>query len=347
MFKVAVVGTGLIATRKHLPAWKRRRQQAQTVALCDVSAEAAARVAAQFGVQRSYTDLRELLEREKPDIVDICTPPKTHASLAVQALEHGAHLLIEKPMALTTEECDRIIAAAKAARRQVCVAHSDLFYPSFLRAYEAYRDGAVGQFRGMSIFLSTPVDYITAKPEHWAHKLPGGVIGETGPHIVYLTLAFMPEIMDVGILGTKQLPEFSWSPYEDYRIQLVGKQGVSTTILTYTTNHWGADVTVWGSTGILKIDLETQKVVRQARPKLSPSSLGWSALSEIGQMIGAVQRTGISHLTGGFENTHELLIRRLCESLARGEPMPVPAEQGREAVRVLKLLADQLEGAAA
>jgi predicted dehydrogenase len=84
-------------------------------------------------------------------------------------------------MATSVAECDEIIAAADKANRCVSVAHSDLFYPSFTKAQQMVESGAIGKFRGMRIFLSTPIDYITSKPDHWAHKLPGGVLGETGP----------------------------------------------------------------------------------------------------------------------------------------------------------------------
>ena len=343
MFKVAVVGTGLIATRKHLPAWQ-RSDKAELVAVCELNPEQGEKIKKEFGIPKAYTDLGELLEAEKPDIVDICTPPKSHAPLAIQALRGGAHCLIEKPMAIDTDECDKIIAAAEENDRQVCVLHSDLFYPGFMRAYDMYQSGALGEFRGMSIFLSTPVDYITAKPDHWAHKLPGGVIGETGPHIVYLTLAFMNPIHDVQVLGTKQNPEFGWSPYEDYRINLTGKEGVATTILTYSTNQWAAECCLWGTEGMIKVDLETQKVIKHERTDLSVKGMGKSAISEVGQTIASVNRTGASVLTGGFKSTHELLIQRLCENLAAGKPVPVSAQEGREAVRVVKLLADQLDG---
>ena len=54
-----------------------------------------------------------MLEAERLDVVDICSPPRTHAEIAIHSLKSGAHALIEKPMAINTEECDQIVAAAK------------------------------------------------------------------------------------------------------------------------------------------------------------------------------------------------------------------------------------------
>src|SRR5579884_2326115 len=210
MLKAAVAGTGLIATVKHLPAWNRIPDLATLVAIADVDAERGAQVAQQFNVPRAYTDLGELLEREKPDVVDICTPPRTHAPLAIQAMRGGAHVLVEKPFAVTVEECDEILEVANETGRSVCVGHSDLFYPSYMRIRRAVQGGAIGEFRGMRIFLSTPVDYITSKPDHWANALPGGVIGETGPHVVYMTVPFINPIIDVQVQASKLLPAYSW-----------------------------------------------------------------------------------------------------------------------------------------
>jgi predicted dehydrogenase len=343
MFKVAVVGTGLIATRKHLPAWKRLGRQARVVALCELDRQRGETVAAEFGVPNVHQDLGELLEAQRPDIVDICTPPKSHAALSIQALEGGAHLLIEKPMAVTTQECDQIIEAAERTRRRVCVAHSDLFYPAFVKCRRLVERGAIGTFRGMHVFLCTPVSYITEKADHWAHKLPGGVIGETGPHVVYMTLAFINPIDKVMVHGEKVLTQYPWSPYEDYRIILAGRQGVCSATLAYTTSHWAGHVDVWGSDGLLRADLQSQTLIRHERPQLSPARVGISALGQAGQAVGSVVSASAAVITKRFQSTHESLMRDLCRSLSEGTPVPVTAQEGRESVRVLKLLADQLE----
>ena len=165
--------------------------RAELIALCDVDMARAQSVASEFGVATAYNDVNDMLNSEHPDIVDVCTPPATHADIAVRALGAGAHVLIEKPMAPTLEECDRIVDAATAADSYVGVAHSELFYPCMLEAKERVRRGDIGEFKGMRIFRSTPVDYMTAHEDHWANKLPGGPIGETGPHVAYLTQEFI------------------------------------------------------------------------------------------------------------------------------------------------------------
>jgi predicted dehydrogenase len=132
--KAVIVGSGLIAKLKHIPAFKRHRDKVSLVALCDVNIESARQAAAAAGIPMAYADVAEMVAKEKPDIVDICTPPKTHAPLAIQAAKSKCNVLIEKPMATSVEDCDAIIAAAKANNVKICLGHSDLFYYPFIQA---------------------------------------------------------------------------------------------------------------------------------------------------------------------------------------------------------------------
>ena len=342
---MGLIGSGFIAKQKHLPAWRKVRGSAEVVALCDPNVVQAEELARAHGIPKVYKDFREMLEVEHLDAVDICSPPRTHGDLAVYSLKAGAHALIEKPMAINTEECDCILAAARENERKICVAHSDLFYPSFVKARKLLKAGTIGDFRGMRIFLSTPMDYITSKPEHWAHKLPGGVIGETGPHVIYMTLAFINPIRAVRVDAHKQMAQFPWSPYEDYRVDLIGDEASCSVALTYATNRWAVQIDLWGSEGHMKFDLETQTVVVHGRADLKPVTLGLSTVKEVGQILRGTIGTSVSYVTGQFENTHERLVREFVDSIRNGSPPPVPPEEGREAVRVMGLLVSQLPSA--
>jgi predicted dehydrogenase len=340
--RVGLIGSGFIAKQKHLPAWQKVRRDARVVAICDPNIEQAHALAKAYEIPNVYKDFRQMLLEERVDAVDICSPPRTHAELAVRSLELGAHALIEKPMAISTEECDSIIEAAGRYGRSVCVAHSDLFYPSFLKARELLKRGAIGELRGMRIFLSTPVDYITSKPDHWAHRLPGGVIGETGPHVTYMTLAFIHPIRKVRLEARKQLQEFRWSPYEDYRLELIGENASCSVALTYATDRWAVQLDLWGSQGLMKFDLETQNLVLHGRSDLKPVTLGLSVVKEASEMLGGALSTTFNYVTGKFESTHERLVREFVGSIRNNSPSPVTPEEGREAVRVMDMLVSEI-----
>ena len=343
--KAVIVGSGLIAGLKHIPAFKKHKGKVRLVALCDLNREAASKLAAQHGIPQVYDNVEDMLAKEKPDVVDICTPPKTHARVAVQAMRAGCHVLIEKPMAQTLEECDEIVAVARENIVKVCLAHSDLFYYPFIQARELVNRGDIGTFRGMRISLSTPTAYITSKPDHWANKLPGGVIGETGPHIVYMTLAFINPIRDVSVRAMK-LMDYPWSPFEDYRIELIGDRALSSVSLSYATKQWMARVEILGEDATLLLDLEAMSLVKYRRERLRPSAIGFSLLSEAGQLLKSLTASGMRYATGSLRTTHDFIIEGFADSIINGTESPVPAEDGRESVRVLNMIVAALHNQA-
>lgn len=341
--RAAIIGAGLIAGKKHIPAFLKLRRNTELVAICDVNLTAAKQVAARFGIPSAYSDIAEMVSREKPDLVDICTPPQTHTRLAIEAMRHGCNVLIEKPMALTTADCDQIVQASNEYGLKVCVGHSDLFYEPFIQARQAVADGVIGNVRGMRIFLSTPSSYMTSRAEHWAHKLPGGVIGETGPHIVYMTLAFIPHIRNVSVDALKVMKDYPWSAFEDYRINLIGDHAISSATLIYTTDQWAAKVEVLGDKGSLILDLESMNMLHYQRTELKPVAVGLSLLRESVQLSAAFVSNSIRVAARRVRSTHEIIISQFADSILDGSKPPVSAEEGREAVRVLTMIVEALE----
>ena len=122
--RVAVIGAG------HLGQYHAQKYaahpDARLVAVADVSAERAQAVAGKHGAE-ALTDWRALAG--KADAVSIATPAAEHCTIALGCLEAGLHVLLEKPIAVTLAEADRIIAAAKQARRVLHVGHSERFNP--------------------------------------------------------------------------------------------------------------------------------------------------------------------------------------------------------------------------
>jgi predicted dehydrogenase len=340
--KIAVIGAGFISSNRHLPAWRALDSKVQLVGLSDLNREMGRKVADQFGIRNSYGDAAEMIAQEKPDVVDICTPPATHAKVASIAVDAGCHMLIEKPMALTNADCDAIVNGARVKGVKVCVGHTGLFYEPFIRGRAMVERGEIGKFRGMRIVISTPTDYMTSSKDHWAHKLPGGAIGETGPHPVYMSLAFINHVEKVTVDGVKQLPQYPWSQYEDYRLNLIGDTGTSSIHINYATNQWMVWVEIAGSEGTLILDLHGRTVTKLNRPKLTTFAIGASVVGQAAQVLKEAGMTTIKQMSRQTASTHERLIRGFVDSLLNSSRTPVTAEEGREAVRVMNLIADQL-----
>jgi len=113
MLNVAVIGAGAIAPA-HIQAYLAFPEQCAIAAICDIYPDKARQRAAEFKLNAEvYADYKELLQRGDIDIVSVCTPPYTHAELAIAALNAGKHVIVEKPMASSLEECDAMNEAAR------------------------------------------------------------------------------------------------------------------------------------------------------------------------------------------------------------------------------------------
>jgi predicted dehydrogenase len=345
MSKVAIAGCGLIGSKEHIPAFLKLQNRAQIVAVCDLNEGLAKEAVRKFNIRKYYTNFSDMLLTEKPDIVDICTPPMTHAQLAVEALEKGAHVLLEKPMALKDQECQRMIEVAQRQNRKIGVIHNQIFNPAFVKAREMLQQGDIGNFLAVHIFLSTPTTYMTTKKDHWAHRLPGGVIGETGPHGAYLALAFLKNIYDVELRAKKLLPEYPWSNFEDFNIILSAENGLGFINFTYGSNQWAACVDIVGTKGILKVDLEAQSVVKYQRRELKIIPVGLSVLSVTSQEIGSLVRNAISYVLRRSANLHYIGISKFLDGLLDDQPLPITADEGRESVRLLEMIVNKMPAA--
>ena len=150
--RTGIVGAGHVSAY-HLRALKGLDRVA-VVGIADPNLALAQKTAAAFGVPAVFRSLEELAVA-KPDVIHILTPPALHCELAVRAMELGCHVFVEKPMAETVEECDRMLAAAKATGRVLSVNHSARMDPVVLRALDLVRAGAVGEVLAAHFFRNS------------------------------------------------------------------------------------------------------------------------------------------------------------------------------------------------
>ncbi|MBI4543134.1 MAG: Gfo/Idh/MocA family oxidoreductase [Gemmatimonadetes bacterium] len=119
--RIGMVGAGAIAQIAHLPVL-RKMKGVEIVGICDNDGPKARALAQRLGVGAAFTDIEELLEFAKVDAVAICTPNHLHEAHALSALAAGAHLLVERPLALTSAGVARVLRAAERSKKQVLVA---------------------------------------------------------------------------------------------------------------------------------------------------------------------------------------------------------------------------------
>jgi predicted dehydrogenase len=144
--RIGVVGIGWWATVNHIPTI-RDSAEAEVVAICDLDAERLRLAGETFGIAARYTDMGEMLARERLDGVMVSTPHTAHAAPAIAALKAGCHALVEKPMATTAADGRAIAAAALAAGRQVLVPTGTSFTSFTAQAADWVREGRIGEVR--------------------------------------------------------------------------------------------------------------------------------------------------------------------------------------------------------
>lgn len=340
--KVGIVGCGAIATLRHIPIFKRLKKNVVVQAVCDRNEDLALEAANKHNIPKAYSELSTMLSKEKLDIVDICTPPQTHASLAIEAMEQGCHVLLEKPMALKTSDCDEMIAVSHKHKAKLCVIHNQLFYPPFLKARKLVAEGAIGNFVGMRIFVSDHRDEMVMRKDYWVHKLPGGLIGETGPHVVYMSLAFLNKVNTVDIYA-KSFLEHPWAPFDEFRIELEGDNQLSSILMSYSSNRHGCYVDILGTEGALHLDLNSMLLIHQReKDSLKAVDLGRYSMGVAWQITKGVAANAFKVLVRKAKLGHDVIIERFVESILNDQPPPVTGEEGREAVRVLEMIIGRL-----
>ncbi|GGE25689.1 oxidoreductase [Pullulanibacillus camelliae] len=133
MLNVAIIGVGAIST-SHIKAYQTFAEKCNIVALCDRYPEKAQAKAEEEQLKVDvYSDYQKVFERKDIDMISICTPPYTHAELAVAALNAGKHVLVEKPMASSLAECDDMIAAAEKSGKILSVVSQNRFRTPMMR----------------------------------------------------------------------------------------------------------------------------------------------------------------------------------------------------------------------
>ncbi|MET0237884.1 MAG: Gfo/Idh/MocA family oxidoreductase [Kibdelosporangium sp.] len=144
-FRIAVVGTGGIAEIGHIPALRAVADEVEVVAAVDTDPERLEDFRQRYGIPAGYGSVDAMLAAEKPDLVLVCTPPMTHADIAVRCLTAGSWVLIEKPPCLSLAEYARIEAAEKPGGPYASVVFQHRFGSGARNAIDLISSGSLGR----------------------------------------------------------------------------------------------------------------------------------------------------------------------------------------------------------
>lgn len=152
--RVAVIGTGWWASDVHIPALL-EEQQADLIALCDTNVERLRATATKYDVSAAYVDLKTMLAEQSLDAAVVASSNASHYTVAKTCLEHGLHVLVEKPLTLLSQEAKALLEVAAARERQLILGYSSNFLPFAKRVKEVFSSGELGRVQHVQAVYSS------------------------------------------------------------------------------------------------------------------------------------------------------------------------------------------------
>lgn len=186
--KVGIIGCGKIAQVRHIPEYL-ENPDVEVVGYYDWNADRAAELADKFG-GKAYSTEDELLAESEIDAVSVCVANNAHAKVTIKALNAGKHVLCEKPMAVTLDECLDMVSAAKNNRKYLMIGQNQRFAKAHVKAKELIKEGIIGD---VVTFKTT---FGHGGPETW------GIDGEKNTWFFDKSRSVMGAMADLGVHKT-------------------------------------------------------------------------------------------------------------------------------------------------
>ena len=251
---VGLIGLGIISSA-HADGYT-SAPEANLVAVCDVDPEVLATRATELGAT-PFAHYEEMFADPRVDTVDVCLPHNLHYPVVKAALEAGKHVLVEKPLALTSVECNELIDLAESKGVRLSVAENTRFVTAYLAAERLISAGELGEIRIVRTLISGSEVKRLRNTSLWKGRTDGsggGAIIDAGPHSFYLLKWLFGEVASVRGFHDQLVRE---AQVEDNAV--VAGTLVSGALFrcefTFTAEiPWGERLEVYGSKGSLIID---------------------------------------------------------------------------------------------
>jgi predicted dehydrogenase len=189
---VAVVGCGFFA-QNHLNAWRDlQREGVELIAVCDIDRAKAEAAAKNFNVPKAYTDLDEMLAKEKIGLIDIVTRVETHREQVLKTVAKGIPTIVQKPFGFDLGDCRAMTLAAKKAGVPLSVHENFRFQSPLRRITELLRQGVIGEPSWGRVSFRT--DYDIYKGQPYLANETRFVINDLGVHVCDVARAYLGEV---------------------------------------------------------------------------------------------------------------------------------------------------------
>jgi predicted dehydrogenase len=253
----AIVGLGNVAVQAHLPGWA-GRDDVEIVGATDTRPARRTELHSRLPHARWYDSVDDLLERERPDFVDICTPPATHAALTQATLRRGAHVLCEKPLVASLDELRVVRRLASETGRVLFTVDNWRHAPILRRAHQLIERGEIGRLRRIRW------ETLRIKPagnggeaRTWradAAMAGGGILVDHGWHAFYLLQQWTGQTpVAIGArLETRQHTE--WGVEDTATARLEFPDATGEVFLTWASDRRRNRIELEGTDGTILVD---------------------------------------------------------------------------------------------
>jgi predicted dehydrogenase len=355
MLKVAIVGCGKIADSH--ASQIRRIAGCEIVGVCDKEELMAKQLYDRFPVKRYFSNLTELLNEVRPDVIHITTPPQTHFEISRQCLEAGCHILVEKPFTLNTTEAEKLIALANQTGRKLTVGHDAQFSDVARRMRKLVRDGYLG---GAPVHLESSWCYdlgdavyakaLLGDKQHWARTLPGGLLHNIINHGIAKIAEFLisetPHVIAYGFVSPflKGLGEDKI--VDELRVIISEEQG-TTAYFTFSSQMRPSlhQFHIYGTKNGLMID-EDQRILIKLRGETFKSYAEHfiPPLSIAKQYLANFVHSARLFLAMDFhmDSGKKYLIEAFYQSIIDDTPVPIPYREIVLTSKIMDTIFDQI-----
>lgn len=320
--RVAVIGCGAIAQRRHIPEYA-DNEHVELVAFSDPNLERAEQYAQEYGGQ-AFDDYHKLLDEVKPDAVSVCTPNFLHAEVSIAAANAGAHVLVEKPMAISEEEAIAMIEAAKKSHVYLMVGQNQRFMPAHVKAKEIFDSGILGKVLTFRTSFGHP------GPEGWSVDGRGswffrkgeaimGAMGDLGVHKADLIRYLLnDEVADIAAFVANLHKE--GADIDDNAVCVLRMtSGAIGTLVASWTYYKGEDnsTVLWCEKGVMKIGTDPQDQV----------------IVELTD--GTVNKYQAGEIATNEKQTKSGVIDAFVDGIVQGTEPLIPGEEGLKSLKVI------------
>ena len=336
--KFALIGCGRISAN-HLKALLDNCQDAELVALCDVIEDKAESRADEYAWQaieknlpikkpKVYTDYREMLQKEDIDACAICTESGYHTDISLNCLTQKKHVLVEKPMAMSLQDADKMIASAKENKVKLSVCYQNRFNPTIQKLRQAVDEGQFGRiFAGTArILWSRNREYYDKANWRGTWKLDGGcLINQCTHNIDLLQWMIDSEINSVyGQTGNYLHPYIQTEDYGSIIIKF--KNGaignIEGTVCVYPRNL-EETLTILGEKGTVVIGgLALNKI------------LVWD-FEDKQESLEQIQKEYNSEIPNVYGNGHSPLYKNFIDSIKNNSTPLINGNEGKKSLSII------------